>query len=391
MKKAIWVTLGLAAVASGALMLLPKKASASPLDGDTAPPEGEPVTPQNAAEAYSLGTNPKITDPEYVQRLATWLVSYGQRPDWAGTLQKRVYDLKAENLLAEGLKDTTTLERIKELATLLQPTHPVYAAVLSERYLVQAGSKPAPKPFVLELLSGCGQLNIDLSVFAPRSSGGGLVSPAGPTPGGSSSPAAATAAGATTPPAPSPPSGMGAAAAGTAASSGAAAAGTAAAATPLAAEEVKPGNDPRGTIALAQLLLSEQGKPNWKYVSPAVTDWQKRMGLTADGKFGPGSALMMAREVGVLPFVRYFSLGGSGTKAGALSDYRGRLKALALDIGKTAPEHAAALLRSADQETGLGWPVAVSKPAPIVVPTVEELEKYVRILESAIANARKAK
>jgi peptidoglycan hydrolase-like protein with peptidoglycan-binding domain len=148
----------------------------------------------------------------------------------------------------------------------------------------------------------------------------------------------------------------------------------------LAAEEVKPENDPFGTVALARVLLTEQTKPSWKY-SPneAVKQWQAKVGLTADGKFGPGSALRMAQEVGVLPWVRYFAK-GAASKAAAVNDFRGRVKAYALSIIKTKPELAGALLVSADAEQGQGWPATTPTAAPAKAPTPEQIDAAIAVL-----------
>jgi hypothetical protein len=143
---------------------------------------------------------------------------------------------------------------------------------------------------------------------------------------------------------------------------------------PLALEESKAENDPNGTIRLARVLLAEQNTPGWKYVSQAVKDWQAKMGMTADGKFGAGSALKMAAEVGQLPWVRYWSLGvGDGSQKASVEQFRGRLKAFALSIYDKHPEHSAALMIAADHETGQGWP-KTPIPAPTKVLTPEEVD-----------------
>jgi len=134
----------------------------------------------------------------------------------------------------------------------------------------------------------------------------------------------------------------------------------------VATSEASPAVDPDGTVALARLLLDEQMRPNWKYISPAVKEWQSRKGLKPDGKFGVSAALVMAKDVAVLPWIRYFGLGiGDGSKKAAVNDYRGRLKAYALSVARAGNKaHAAALMASADAEEGLGWPAKTPSASP---------------------------
>lgn len=382
-KKATFLLLGLAgAVGAGVLMLAPKKASASPLEGDPDDGgpihEGEPVQPKNAQEAYALAMNPKMVDPDYVHSMASWLSSYGQRPDWAAAAEKRAQDLRAEQLLSEGLKTQSSLERVTQLANMLKATHPSYATVLASRIGVQNGAQSAPKPFQLKLDSGSGVLSIDLSIYSPHTSSSLPAGAATPPPsagGSSTAPAPVNPAAVNVPLPPAPTPQQAAAQAATAA----------AGAPPLAVEEVKPENDPKGTIALARLLLDEQTKKGWKYISPAVKDWQSRVGLTPDGKFGPGSALRMAQEVAIMPWVRYWPT-GSASKSAAVADYRGRLKAFALSIEAKRPEHAIALYRAAELEAGQGWPAAPSAVPLSPVITVSEVDT----IKGMIAKDRKA-
>lgn len=342
-RKTLAGLLGLLGVGALAFLVWPKKASAAPIaGGGEAPP---PTGPKNAEEAYGLAMNTSLKDADYVLKLAQYLNSEGSHPEWAAAAQKRYYDLKAEELLGEGLKLATPLARVLEIAQILQPTHNDYAVVLGQRIRVQRGEQKPVAPFHLPLLSG-GDLVIDMSIYAPAG-GSGSSSP-GVSPSGASSAAppafpsgATTAAPQAVPPAAPaavPP-----------------AAPAAANVPPLAAEEVKPENDPQGTIRLARLLLAEQSTKNWKYISEPVREWQKRVGLTDDGKFGPGSAMRMAQEVAIMPWIRYWSL-GFPSKQAAVDNYRGRLKAYALQIQPTKPEHAAMLIVSANKETGQGWP-----------------------------------
>jgi hypothetical protein len=426
MRKGAIALVGLAGVAALAFLLAPKSASAAsavkPLEGGGPIDEGVPVQPANAAEAYALAMNPKMRDPEYVHQLALWLASSGQRPDWAAAAEKRAVDLRAELLLSEGLKMQTSLDQVENLGRQLIQTHPQYSTVLGTRIAVQRGANP-PAPFELELASG-GSLAIDMSIYRPASAAkptatfvpSAAVAPAASVPVVVQTPvgpaqvsvpaplaqAAAAAIPAVQVVAPPPPPVQAAQTPQQAATQAVQAAtqavqavqAAAAApqqvqvtlpptATPLAHEEVKPANDPNGTIAMARVLLDEQATKNWKRVSEPLKVWQKKVGLTPDGKFGTGAALRMATEVMVVPFVRYFSLGiGDATKKAAVADYRDRMTVLAQQVAKKDLDHAAAILRAADLETGMGWD-KTQPAAPAADVTPEVLAPYKRKLQGS--------
>jgi hypothetical protein len=367
-KRTILAILGIGTIAAvGALVLLPKKASAAPLTEEKPEPrEG----PKNAQEAYGLAMNPSLKDAAYVLELAQYLKAEGSHPEWAGAAQKRYYDLKAEELLGEGLKLSTDLGRVATIASTLQSTHNDYAVVLGMRQLVQTGQKAPPASFNLPLLSG-GALVVDMQIYSPSTPTN--VRPGAPAPAPSFSPSApSTPPGAgvssvvVPPQAPSavpvvvPPN-----------------------APPLAVEETKPENDPYGTIRLARLMLEEQARKGWKYVSQSVKDWQLRVGLTDDGKFGPGSALRMAQEVAIMPWIRYYPK-GSASKAAAVESYRSRLKAYALGIERSKPEHAKALFIAANTENGQGWP-----DSPAASPGAEPNAAQVQAVVLEMARMRK--
>jgi hypothetical protein len=133
-------------------------------------------------------------------------------------------------------------------------------------------------------------------------------------------------------------------------------------APPVAAEEVSPQADPRGSIALARVLIGEESRPNWKTaLQEDVRTWQRANGLTADGKFGPNSAVFMAKDVGVLPTIRYWS---GWDKAAELAKYRQRINAVADSLAASNPAQAAALRVSAAREQGQGWPKTSAAPIP---------------------------
>jgi hypothetical protein len=133
--------------------------------------------------------------------------------------------------------------------------------------------------------------------------------------------------------------------------------------TPTAIQqaETAPQADPNGTISLARTLIGIESSSGWKSAfQPEIKQWQAKVGgLTADGKFGPKSALRMADEVGVLPLIRYWAATG-GTKDQQLSNFRSALlaKASALESVSATKPHGVALRVSAAHEQGQGYPAS---------------------------------
>jgi hypothetical protein len=134
-------------------------------------------------------------------------------------------------------------------------------------------------------------------------------------------------------------------------------------ATPLQTAETHPDIDTYGTIALAKLLIDREATANWKSANQAeVLAWQKRVGLTADGKFGEKGELRMAQEVGVLPLIRYWPANTlQGTE---VPKYATQLRAYAASIQAANPAHAAALSNAAAFEVGQSY---AANPAPIPI------------------------
>lgn len=133
---------------------------------------------------------------------------------------------------------------------------------------------------------------------------------------------------------------------------------------PLATEETRPELDPNGTIALARAMLDRETQPNWEpALKPQIAAWQSKMGLVGDGSYGPKSALVMANEVGVLPFVRAWPKGSD--KRTVLQRYRDDLSTKAATLAsKGATEHAKALQASAASEDARTF-LAGSNPPPV--------------------------
>lgn len=127
--------------------------------------------------------------------------------------------------------------------------------------------------------------------------------------------------------------------------------------------EVSPSIDTNGTVALAAKMINAESSKGWKTaLSSDIKSWQSRKGLTADGKFGPKSALAMATEVGILPLIRYWASTG-GSQSQQLAAFRTALGALASSFYAKNPAQSIALRSSQDYEQGQGYstaPAAVS-------------------------------
>jgi hypothetical protein len=123
-----------------------------------------------------------------------------------------------------------------------------------------------------------------------------------------------------------------------------------------------PAIDTHGSVALAGKLINAESTKSWKTAFASdVAAWQKLMGLIADGKFGPKSALAMGAEVGVLPLIRYYSSTG-GSKAQQVAAFKTALGALASAVYAKNPALSVALRSSQDYEQGQGY---VTAPAAI--------------------------
>jgi hypothetical protein len=140
------------------------------------------------------------------------------------------------------------------------------------------------------------------------------------------------------------------------------------------------------TTELARILLADQMSANWKTLhQEEIAEWQDGQRLTADGKFGPKSAFAMVdKGIGVLPRIRYWPLGGTGTKEGALAAYREELQRKADHLQAIGElEQAVAVRASASAERGEGWP---QKPAAVSSDVMradaEELKRALEEMEA---------
>lgn len=106
------------------------------------------------------------------------------------------------------------------------------------------------------------------------------------------------------------------------------------------------------TIAVVKQLLSQEHSPHWRLMPDStVLAWQKSRGLGADGKFGAGTAIRMAQEIGVLPIIRAWPK-GTALESPNLKAYQAKLR----EIAATAEEpRRSQLLKAAQREAGQGY------------------------------------
>jgi hypothetical protein len=350
-------------VVAGALLLGTKKASASaaePEPDDEQPPE---VTPTSSPEeVFAAAMAPTMTDPAQVQQLGEWLVGSGQRPDLGAQVTQKATALRAEAILREALdpSNEASTAQLSQWAQDLQYL-PTYLQAVRNRSLAEQGRAVDPARQSITLLSGTGDLVVDYDAFLPDAPADATppvtVKPKKKKKTPASEPVTATPATTSLP---------------------------TVEAAPITAEEMTEEADPNGTVTLARALLASEQQPDWRSESPAVAAWESKMGLGSSGKFGPDDAIQMAQEVAILPLIRFWKTGGATLKQ-QLFDYR-RLLYLFADSYRIEgkPEHAAALVASAEREQGQGWPSdPQSKQAiPFDFPDTDEMQKIIQNLET---------
>jgi hypothetical protein len=124
---------------------------------------------------------------------------------------------------------------------------------------------------------------------------------------------------------------------------------------------------PQDTVTMVQRLLAQEASPNWKKADPVLQAWQKSRGLVADGKFGPGTALRVADEIGTIPLIRFWPK-GTYPEGNWIRDYQAELIAKANQSPSPRKEQ---LLASAEREQGQGF--ARNVPAQKKVITLEAM------------------
>jgi len=113
------------------------------------------------------------------------------------------------------------------------------------------------------------------------------------------------------------------------------------------------------TAAMVATLLDAETRSGWNKADPNVGVFQKSRGLTVDSKFGPGTALKAALEIGTLPLIRFWPLGSS--KAKLLNSYKQSL--LELANASTDPVRANQLRLSAAREDARAFSTKGALPA----------------------------
>lgn len=124
----------------------------------------------------------------------------------------------------------------------------------------------------------------------------------------------------------------------------------------------QPVDIPADTVEVLRVMLSAEATPNWKRREPLLGVWQKTRGLTDDQRFGPGTALRMAQETGLLPVIRFWPRGAI-KEQGAVEEYQAAL----LQVAASKPEpHRAQLQAAANREQGQGFGRAQTPITPLI-------------------------
>lgn len=113
---------------------------------------------------------------------------------------------------------------------------------------------------------------------------------------------------------------------------------------------------------LGAMLPKEQTR-DWKRKEPVLELWQEERGRPVDGRFGPGDALVMAKESGLLPIVRFWPK-GSLIETGAVDDYR---RELLREAARAEEPRKSQLKAASEREKGQAFS---RNPEPIV-PTIQ--------------------
>lgn len=148
--------------------------------------------------------------------------------------------------------------------------------------------------------------------------------------------------------------------------------------SPVALEEMQPSNDPKGTIALAHLMLARENAPGWKKdLTREIALWQGKVGLENDGLFGEMSAAEMAKEVGILPLLRYHSKKHAAKKA-SLASYTRRISDVikALENQDNTEAQILGLNGSMAREKGQAW----GSTNPPANNTLEQVDAIMRAI-----------
>lgn len=124
------------------------------------------------------------------------------------------------------------------------------------------------------------------------------------------------------------------------------------------------------TAAMVAALLDAETRSGWNTTDPTVGAWQAaRPPLKVDNKFGPATALTVAKTFGTIPLIRFWPLGTA--KATLLNNYQQALLALANQSATLDPGRAQQLRFSAQREQAQAFSTHGPLPA---VPLASQIQ-----------------
>lgn len=119
-------------------------------------------------------------------------------------------------------------------------------------------------------------------------------------------------------------------------------------------------------LQMLTVMLADESTKNWKKSYPQLQAWQASKGMKPDGKFGPGSALALAEETGLLPIIRFWPRGASSRQSEqkAVDAWREKVAVIAADAEEPRRSQ---LFAAMAREQGQGF----GRGQEVISPTIE--------------------